>query len=50
MEIFNEILQNLANNFDFSYCIVVNVPDFSIDFIYIAALLSERDHASLTPL
>ena len=25
MEIFNEILQNLANNFDFSYCIVVNV-------------------------
>ena len=25
MEIFNEILQNLANSFDFSYCVVVNV-------------------------
>lgn len=25
MDIFNEILQNLTSNFDFSYCVVVNV-------------------------
>lgn len=25
MDIFNEILQNLTSNFDFSYCVVVNI-------------------------